>query len=129
MTNSLIRFAIVSAGIVAALVLPTAAHAQQVKEVEVVNFPDSAPPARFQLVGFTSELRTGASGVLNFTLACQAEFPGSRMCTSVEVMETTNVPAGLPPRAWVRPVFEVSTFTERDSSGATRTFGNLGCQG
>ena len=80
--------------VVIALVLPAAAGARKVKEVEVtnlpavqsvevVNAPTPAPPLGFQLVGFTSATFDGSQGVLGFTLACQAEFPGSRMCTSV----------------------------------------------
>ncbi len=60
--------------------------------------PDPAPEAsapRFQLVGFTSTTFTGGEGVLGFTLACQVEFVGSRMCTSGEVMNTINVPSDL----------------------------------
>ena len=86
--------------------------------------PAPASP-RFELVGFTSSTFDGGEGVLGFTLACQAEFSGSRMCNSVEVMETVNVPVGLTGEAWVRPVFE----GENDNSGAISSFGNLGCTG
>jgi hypothetical protein len=100
------------------LALPTYLSAQQAKQVEVVNeplqvtgavevtnepvevtgavevsnLPQPTVPARFQLVGFTSATYTGDSGVLGLTLACQDEFPASRMCNSVEVMETTTIP-------------------------------------
>jgi len=57
----------------------------------------------FQLVGFTGIPFPGNKGLLNYTLACQAEFPNSRFCTLSEVRETTSVPpvsrCGL---AWVR---------------------------
>ncbi len=81
--------------------------------------PAAAP--KVELVGFTSATFDGAEGVLGFTLACQAEFSGSRMCNSLEVMETVNVPAGLMGEAWVRPVFE----GERDISGVA----GLACAG
>ncbi len=44
-------------------------------------------------------------GVLGDTITCGGVFGDcSRMCTSVEVMEMTWVPQGLPAeRAWVRP--------------------------
>ena len=96
------------------------ATAQPVKRVEVVNLPDPqnvtgsvevtnlpavqdvnvtnapvGPPSRFQLVGFTTAALTGDSGLFAFTLACQAEFVGSRICTSPEVFETVDVPTGL----------------------------------
>ncbi|MCK5364515.1 MAG: hypothetical protein KAR22_16180, partial [Gammaproteobacteria bacterium] len=94
--------------------------AQPVKRVEVVNLPDpqnvtgsvevtnlpavqdvnvtnapAGPPSRFQLVGFTTAALPGDSGLFAFTLACQAEFFGSRICTSREVFETVDVPTGL----------------------------------
>lgn len=59
----------------------------------------------FQLVGFTTATFDGATGVLGFTQACQAEFTGSRFCTTEEVMDTVTVPGGLVGDAWVRPVF------------------------
>ncbi len=64
----------------------------------------SSGEEEFVLVGFTSTTHLGDTGVLGFTQACQAEFSNSRMCTSVEVMETVNVPAGLGGTAWVQPV-------------------------
>lgn len=62
--------------------------------VEVSNLPGptGGACAPFQLVRFTRATFTGGEGVINFTRWCQAEFPGSRMCSSVEVMETTDVP-------------------------------------
>ena len=59
----------------------------------------------FELVGFTSTTHLGDVGVLGATLACQDDYIDSRMCTSVEVMNTVNVPLGLTGSAWVRPVF------------------------
>jgi hypothetical protein len=73
----------------------------------------SSGEEEFVLVGFTSTTHLGDTGVLGFTQACQAEFSDSRMCTSVEVMETVDVPGGLSGDAWVRPV----NLTGRDSFG------------
>ena len=64
-------------------------------EVEVTKLPPTSAPARFQLVGFTTAALPGDSGLFAFTLACQAEFLGSRFCTSREVVETVDVPTGL----------------------------------
>jgi hypothetical protein len=64
----------------------------------------SSGEEEFVLVGFTSTTHLGDTGVLGFTQACNAEFSDSRMCTSVEVMETVDVPGGLSGDAWVRPV-------------------------
>ncbi len=49
-------------------------------------------------MGFTTATFQGGEGILGFTKACQAEFPETRMCTSVEVMQTVGVPA-LPSQA------------------------------
>ena len=61
----------------------------------------------FQLVGFTTNTVVGDAGVLQMSRECWLEFgDGARMCTSVEVMETTALPgqSGSPP-GWVRPVY------------------------
>ena len=77
-----------------------------VQDVSVVNEPllvTGEPPPRFQLVGFATATRLGDAGVLVFTLACQEEFLGSRMCSSIEVLETVDVPSLAGSFAWVRP--------------------------
>jgi len=63
-----------------------------VQAVEIVNWPQPAGTARFQLVGFTTTTMNGGSGVFTFTAACQAEFPGSRMCTITEATRITEIP-------------------------------------
>ena len=102
--------------------------------VEVTNFPEPSSPARFQLVGFTTATFTGGEGVLGFTLACQAEFPGSRMCSSVEVMGTTVVPASLTGEAWVRPVMVPFALASGgahvlDAAGIVGSPSQIGCDG
>jgi hypothetical protein len=78
--------------------------------------------AEHELVGFTSATMTGDTGVLGFTLACQAEFGSTaRMCDSLEVMRTTNVPSGLSGTAWVRPVFQPMGFGMSSTSSGTVT--------
>ncbi len=64
---------------------------------------DCSASATLQLVGFTTEEFLGDAGLFTLTLACQAEFPGSRMCTSIEILNTFDVPSGLVGEAWVRP--------------------------
>jgi hypothetical protein len=81
--------------------------------------PPGPGVARFELVGFTTTTFGGDQGVLGFTAACQAQFAGSRMCTSVEVMETVALPAGLTGFAWVRPVFITPVSGVLDASGQT----------
>ena len=76
-------------------------------------------PVWIQLVGFTSAgSLDGDEGVLGFTEACQAEYTDSRMCSSVEVMETVDIPA-LPGNtlAWVRPVYHPGHPAGTDASG------------
>jgi hypothetical protein len=94
-----------------------------VQDVNVVNAPPQcgATP-RFQLVGFTTAMFTGGEGVLGFTSACQQQFANSRMCTSLEVMDTPAVPSSLAGEAWVRPSFVAINF---DASGVTSST----CQG
>ena len=57
----------------------------------------------YQLVGFTKAQHPGDVRLFGLTRACQAEFPGSRLCSSVEVMETTAIPDGLEGNAWRVP--------------------------
>ena len=149
---------------------PPTAIAQPIKRVEVVNFPNpqnvtgsvevsnlpsvqdvnvtneplavlSPPRPRIQLVGFTSGNLTSDTGVLGFTLACQAEFAESRMCSSMEVLESVSVPSGLNGTAWVRPSFTPvsisggsNTTVALDASGVQRagapgSDGLLSCSG
>ena len=88
----------------------------------------------FELVGFTSATYEGRTGVLGFTQACQSEFVDSRMCTSVEVMQTVNLPSGLTGAAWVRPVFvphqtPSSSYEALDASGTRDSASELSCDG
>lgn len=84
---------------------------------------------RFQLVGFTTATFTGGQGVLGFTLACQQQFANSRMCTSLEILETTKVPAGLAGEAWVRPSFAPGANNVMDASGISSDGLGLTCFG
>jgi hypothetical protein len=67
--------------------------------------PPGESKPHFGLVGFTAATFNGGQGVFSYTGACGAEFPGSRMCSSIEVLETVAVPATLTGLAWVRPSF------------------------
>ena len=70
-----------------------------------------ASAANAQYVGITGTAFDGAQGVFTYNRACHAAHPGSRMCTSEEVLETVNPPTlGSPGEiAWVRPVFKPSS--------------------
>ncbi len=100
-----------------------------VGEVEVTNLPAASAPPRFQLVGFSTTPRKGGAGVLGMTLECQNDFSGSRMCTSIEAMETVNVPSGLSGDAWIRPVFQPSVDSPADASGVPGRVDHLSCAG
>ena len=86
----------------------------------------------FELVGFTSSTHLGDVGVLGATLACQVEFTDSRMCNSVEVMQTIDVPSGLAGDAWVRSILGQKGTGDGAydvPSGVVDDFINLTCAG
>jgi len=76
--------------VVAVLGLASVASAQTVKA--------------FQMVGFTSANLDGGKGVAVLSRECQLDFAASRMCTSIEVMNSVVIPEGTS-EAWVRPVY------------------------
>ena len=84
----------------------------------------------FQLVGFTANTLTGGAGALQMSRECWLEYgDGARMCSSIEVLETTALPAqGIPGFAWVRPTFQPTGSTESvDASGRKRHSNSLTC--
>ena len=96
--------------LLATMIVPLAANAQAPKQVEVINDPlavevvnpaPPSPPVRWQLVGFTSAIYTGAmGGHSGVTQKCQLEFSNSRMCSLEEVATTTSIPSSLVGAAW-----------------------------
>jgi hypothetical protein len=99
-------------------------NAPAVQDVAVISLPPGpecpAEPQRYQLVGFSDTTATGSAGVLGMTIICSDAFEGARMCNSVEVMETSDVPL-LPEstEAWVRPIFAPIVGSVSDASGVT----------
>jgi hypothetical protein len=90
----------------------------------VVLVPGGALAQQFvtthELAGFTSSSFSGNQGIFTYTSQCQADFgPTARMCDSLEVVRTTNVPSGLAGLAWVRSVY--SGIASFDVSGAVVT--------
>lgn len=86
--------------------------------------------SEFQLVGFSDDQFDGNGGIFAMTAACNAKFAGSRLCTSVEVMSTVDVPTGLSGRAWVRPVLLTDPLSDgADASGVEGSARNLSCNG
>lgn len=84
-----------------------------------------------QLVGLTAATLKGDAGVIGFTQACQQEFPGTRFCSSQEVVRTIAVPSGLSGSAWVLTSGGVGLGTGVlvDASGAIGSGNNLSCEG
>ncbi len=70
-------------------------------------------PSSSVLVGFSAGTHIGSDGLLAFSGTCADDIPGSRLCTSLEVLETPNMPSGLTGTAWVRP------FVMPDGTGAS----------
>ena len=97
-----------AATVLAAGILGALAMGAQVQCSQADAHPPSisTPSKTFQMVGASTEEVTGDVGVFGMTLACQADFPVSRMCTSEEVMNTVTVPLGQSDSAWVRPSFQ-----------------------
>ncbi len=96
-----------------------------VQAVEIVN-PVTPTPMRFQLVGYTQATYQGDATPFGLTRACQAEFPESRLCSSVEIMETVDPDAAVGLAngpAWTQPSYAYSTGSIAfDASG--RRLGN-----
>ncbi len=68
--------------------------------------PELLPAATttYEFVGVTRRELAGNRGILNYTLACQAEFARSRMCSVTELLRTRNVPRRLADTyAWIQP--------------------------
>jgi hypothetical protein len=104
------------------ILLPGLGHAQQ-------------SATTHELAGFSTSTFDGGQGVFTYTLACQSDFGSTaRMCDSLEVIRTTNVPSGLGGVAWVRPHFVSITESSGyryalDVSGMTDGGTRLTCNG
>jgi len=63
----------------------------------------SAPASQF--MGFSSGTTDGAGGLIGMSNLCQASFPGSHICSTVEFGRSTkNSATGVSGTAWIRPV-------------------------
>jgi hypothetical protein len=71
-----------------------------------------------QFVGISSTPLDGDKGMRPLHEACAAEFPGSRMCFSEEIVNTVEYPAGdLSAYGFVHPTFVADGAGLRDISG------------
>lgn len=68
----------------------------------------AATSSEAQYVGATTATLDCSGGIFTFNRACHADFSGSRMCKSVEMIDTVNPPiVGNPgERAWVLATFQ-----------------------
>ncbi len=83
-----------------------------------VTEPVIVSTGRFEFVGTTTQLMQGDRGVLNFTLACQSEFEGSRICRVEEVLSTVNVPRfTIETKAWIVPDQSIGAAFRADCNG------------
>jgi hypothetical protein len=99
--------------IMLALLIPLygmAGQGKNPKRVEVTNFPAKRT---MQFVGVTSRAdNRGGAGIIAMTVSCQVEYTGSRVCTSSEILNSTNVPMLTEAAAaWVRPDIVASRST------------------
>ncbi len=100
--------------------------------VASVSFSGAGQAADFALEGFTTATFDGGDGIRAYTEACQAEFGSTtRMCTSVEVLETVewpSLPSGPLALAWTQPVYAPSPGNLLDVSGVkASSSGDLTC--
>ena len=95
------------------------------------NVGGPAPPV-FEFVGLSSTSHIGGAGILTLNSACQSTFPGSRMCTTEEILETVSPPSIVGSvGGWVRPVFVPHQLTgealDISGLGSISNLGNLTC--
>ena len=86
--------------LIALAILTVAANAEAKKKVKPI------PTVMTVFLGFSTEERTGASGLLNLHRACQTSQFGSntRMCTTDELIHTPVTPL-VGGNAWVMPTY------------------------
>ena len=91
-----------------ALAFGTVAYAQ--------SLPEPAIHTSVQLMGFSTQTVTGGAGVLGMLDACHADFPASRLCSSLDILNTEQrFPITTTERAWVRPVAQPHNSDSSDS--------------
>jgi hypothetical protein len=87
-------------------------------EVTVTNEEADAVPVKIvedgtgngggmiQMVGFSSQTIKGDEGRLTMDRLCRQDFPGSRMCSTAEALQTTNRIDFSPARGWIQPTLK-----------------------
>lgn len=93
--------------------------------------PSGAGDGSFQFVGVTQKKYSGGfHGILGFNKICGTQFPGSRMCSTEDLMNTTTLPDVDRIEAWLRPklIGKTESGTETDATGFVGENG-LSCNG
>jgi hypothetical protein len=99
-----------------------------------IGFAMPAIGQEFELVGYTAIVRNGAQGVLVYNEDCDNRFPGSRICTSGDLLRG-NLPVRFSdptPNAtnWILPTVVGTAGTSAiDASGIVASPGNFTCNG
>lgn len=135
------------ATLLALALIPPLAHARRAIPVDVVN--DTTVPipvvvqngtdaaSQRQLVGYTEQLVNPKDGILKLNRACDNEFPGSRICTTVEIFKSVQIVESNAARGWVLPVLVPTGLTTSDGTalvmdvgtGRTNSNDRLSCRG
>ncbi len=91
-----------------------------------------ASAAHAQYVGVTVEVFDGAQGIFTYNRACHAAHPGSRMCTSEEMVNTVNPPVvgSAGELAWVKPAPQPygNSFDALDASSIPMAMSEYTCE-
>ena len=70
------------------------------------SLPASADEPHLDFLGLSKGVTDGGGGIVTMHRLCQATFPGSRMCTSRDILLSIAPPAlGRSDSGWVQPVF------------------------
>ncbi len=84
-----------------------------------------------EYVGVTTDTTRPDVGIIALHDLCEADFPGSRMCSSSDIIRNGGVGAALPPAgAWINPapIPVTPVGFASDLSGAANTYpGSLAC--
>jgi hypothetical protein len=94
--------------------------------VTIANLP-SVQQRTF--LGVSTLMLKGDRGFGRYNAACHDDFPGSRMCTTKEYIETVNPPE-VETEAWIRPDYVRGGYgSVIDITGSSSTPGYMSCAG
>ncbi|GAA5186013.1 hypothetical protein [Ferrimonas gelatinilytica] len=82
----------------------TNTDASIIRRLEDLEAASLTRQTQAEYVGVSNGTTTGDAGIAGMTQLCQADYPGSRMCTSVEFANSTSFPNLPNNSAFIRPV-------------------------